>query len=258
MKHRASLFLAGLAVGFLALANCNRGDQVAPEGATIELGASPSTIVLVDGSGSADVVATVSSSVGVPLPDQDVRFSSSAGTLETLSGQPASNIPIRTDSFGNAHVRLTTTKTTTVTARSGGASGTLTLDAVVGDLQSININQESGTGCLDDDTFLTCGDELCLVAEAVDVDGAPVSGVSIQFNLEDAVNDPDGDPFNVRFTITNGTTDSSGQVHTRVQIGSSDCIDVCTGGKTCSGNVVASLRGGAFASAPFAFRTNIP
>jgi hypothetical protein len=258
MKHRTSLFLAALAVGFLALANCHRGDQTAPEGAIIDLAASPTTIVLVDGSGSADVVATVSSSVGVPLPDQDVRFSTSAGTLETLTGQPAANIPIRTDSFGNAHVTLTTTKTTTVTARSGGASGTLTLDAVVGDLQSININLDSGTGCLDDDTFLTCSDVLCLVAEAVDVDGAPVPGVSIQFNLEDATNDPDGDPFGVSFTITNGTTDSSGQVHTRVRIGSSDCVDLCTAGKTCSGNVIASLRGGAFASAPFAFRTSIP
>jgi len=117
MKHRPSLCLAALAAGFLALAHCHRGDQTAPEGAIIDLAASPTTIVLVDGSGSADVVATVSSSVGVPLPDQDVRFSTSAGTLETLSGQPAANIPIRTDSFGNAHVTLTTTKTTTVTAR---------------------------------------------------------------------------------------------------------------------------------------------
>jgi hypothetical protein len=252
------MFLAALAVGFLALASCHRGDQTAPEGAIIDLAASPTTIVLVDGSGSADVVATVSSSVGVPLPDQDVRFSTSAGTLETLTGQPAANIPIRTDSFGNAHVTLTTTKTTTVTARSGGASGTLTLDAVTGDLSAINLNLDTGSGCLGVGEFETCDDELCLVAQAVDTDGVPLPGVVIEFNLEDALNDPDGDPFTLSFTRSNGTTDSSGEVHTRVRIGSSSTCDLCSGVKTCSGNIVASLRGGSFASTPFQFTTSIP
>jgi hypothetical protein len=262
MKHRASLFLAALAVGFLALANCNRGDKVAPEGATIDVAAFPSTITVATkgDSGTSDIIATVSSSGGVPLPEQDVRFSASAGLLQTPSGEPAANVPIRTDNFGNAHVTLTTSTTTTVTARSGGATGTLTLSVVTGNLSSIDLNQESGTGCLDaTTTFIDCGgDALCLVAKAVDTNGDPIAGVSLEFLLENGAENSDGDPFDVSFTVQNGTTDASGEVHTRVRIASSGCTQLCSGGKTCSGNIVATLRGGGFDSGPFSFTTDIP
>src|SRR5713101_1911536 len=123
LRRTACLGLPVLAAALLIiLASCHRGDRLAPEGATIELAATPTTIVLVGGSGSAEIVATVSSMAGVPLPDQDVRFTSSAGSLFTLNSEPAANVPIRTDDLGNARVTLTTTTTTTVTARSGKAS----------------------------------------------------------------------------------------------------------------------------------------
>ncbi|MCI0658709.1 MAG: hypothetical protein L0170_16780, partial [Acidobacteria bacterium] len=87
-----------LACGVALTASCKGSDVVAPEGSTIVLAANPATIPLVNGSGSSDVVATVYSAVGVPQEDQDVRFSSSAGSLFS-DNQPAANIPIRTDSL---------------------------------------------------------------------------------------------------------------------------------------------------------------
>src|SRR5215471_17137550 len=119
-----------LAFGMALTASCRGADQIAPDGSTITLAANPATIVLNGGSGSSDVVATVSSSAGVPLKDQDVRFSATAGSLFDAAGDPAANIPIRTDDLGNAHVTLITTTTTTVTARSGKATGSLALSTV--------------------------------------------------------------------------------------------------------------------------------
>ncbi|MBI1952048.1 MAG: Ig-like domain-containing protein [Acidobacteria bacterium] len=91
----AALFLAA------ALSGCQESDVVAPDGATISMTANPATIVLAGGiqdpNKPVTVIATVSNSIGVPLPGQDVRFQTTAGTLT-----PAAGTPIETDSFGNA------------------------------------------------------------------------------------------------------------------------------------------------------------
>ena len=239
-----------LAFGVALTASCRGSDQVAPEGSTITLAANPATIVLVGGSGSSDVVATVYSAAGVPQEDQDVRFSSSAGSLFTPppDNQPAANIPIRTDSLGNAHVVLTTTTTTTVTAKSGAATGTLSLSTVNGNLNAILINPDTQTaGCLQGTDIGSCSDSICVTAQAVDDEGNGIPGVVIVFSLQNA--SPD---FSVFFNAPGNqlTTDAGGFASTSFKLVSSDCIDPCAAPDSCEADMVAALQGGGFPSTP--------
>ena len=239
-----------LACGVALIASCRGADQVAPEGSTITLAANPATIVIATqgGSGSADVVATVYSAAGVPQEDQDVRFSSTAGSLFTPppDNQPAANIPIRTDNLGNAHVVLTTTVNTTVNARSGNATGTISLSTVNGNLNAITITQVTGVaGCIDEDTIGTCSDSICVQARAVDDEGNGIAGVVIVFNLENATPN-----FSVFFNAPGNqlTTNGEGFVNTSFKLTSSNCADPCAAPDSCHGFMVASLPGGGFPS----------
>ncbi len=252
-----------VACGVALTASCRGSDQVAPEGSTITIAANPATIVIATpgGSGSSDVVATVYSAAGVPQEDQDVRFSSSAGSLFTPppDNQPAANIPIPTDNLGNAHVVLTTTTTTTVTARSGTATGSLSLSTVNGNLNAITINQDDpGGNCKD--TITACSDTICVTAQAVDDEGMGIPGVVIVFSQLDGTNS-DGDPFVVQFSpLTQVTTDAGGFAHATVKVKDSDC-DVCSVSTSpptpCTGNLQASLQGGGFPSGPLEFTAAI-
>ena len=258
LKTLAPALAVMLTAFALALsAACRGADQVPPAGAVIDLAANPTTIVLIGGTGSSEIVATVSSEVGVPLKNQDVRFTASAGSLFTLDGDSGANIPIRTDDLGNAHVTLVTTKTTTVSARSGTADGTLTLDTVNGNIQAILLNQDTaGAGCLPDQTFTSCSDTLCIEAQAVDQDGNGLIGVVIVFALQNAENSM-GDPIAGSFTPTQATTVAGGFVRATFRLGSA-CPTVCGGGENCQGEIVAALQGGGFPSTPLIFDTSIP
>lgn len=239
--------------------SCRGQDQIAPEGSTIDLAANPTTIVLLGGagsSGSSDIVATVSSAVGAPLKDQDVRFTASAGSLFTPSGDPGANIPIRTDDLGNAHVTLVTTKTTTVTARSGKANGTITLDTVNGNISSILLEQDTtSTGCMPDLTFRNCSDNLCLVAQVIDNESLGIPGVVVKFNLQNAENS--AGPISGVFSPTQATTDADGFARSSFRLNSS-CPDDCGGGESCTGEILATLQGGGFPSNVVQFDSNIP
>jgi hypothetical protein len=248
-----------LAFGVALTASCRGSDQVAPEGSTITLAANPATIPLVSGTGSSDVVATVYSAAGVPQEDQDVRFSSSAGSLFTPDdNQPAANIPIRTDDLGNAHVNLITTTNTTVTARSGPATGTLTLNTVDADFNHLEISLEEGAGCtFPDATLLTCTDTLCLVAKAVKNDTSGLSGVAVHFDMTNVVTTK-GDSISPAFSPgQQATTGADGLAHVRFQIGQNICINVCSGGESCQGDLIVELQGDGFQSDPQSFTTNI-
>jgi len=240
-----------LAFGVALTASCRGSDKVAPEGSTITLAANPATIVIATtgGSGSADVVATVYSAAGVPQEDQDVRFSSTAGSLFTPppDNQPAANIPIPTDNLGNAHVVLTTTTNTTVNARSGTATGTISLSTVNGNLNAITITQVINTpGCIDEDTISNCSDTICVQARAVDADGNGILGVVVVFSLQNP--NPN---FKVSFNTNNQpTTDSEGFASTSFKLSSSFCADPCAAPDSCEGDMVAALPGGGFPSTP--------
>jgi len=255
----------------IILASCHRGDQIAPEGATIDLGATPTTIVKLDNPdclvalgvsrcGTADILATISSSVGVPLPDQDVRFTNSAGLLFTGSlgnPQPASNIPIRTDSSGTAHVTLAaSTTTTTVTAHSGKAAGTLTLNAIDGNIGSINLETDTTT-CPGTTTDITsCSQSLCLMVTVLDDKSMPLPNLTIVFRLEN--NTSGTTTFKGTFDLAQPLTDSDGIARTTFTPDSS-CPMQC-GGLECNGivpQIIASLQGGASPTFPLALTLNI-
>jgi hypothetical protein len=268
MKHRTSLFLAALAAGFLALANCNRGDQVAPEGATIDLAATPSTIVTSDSPvclallsvskcGTSDIVATVSSAVGVPMADQDVRFTNTAGLLftgTTDNPQPAANIPIRTDDFGNAHVRLISGASSTVNARSGKALGSLSLQVTAANISLITLEQDTSG---DDPECSTtpleinnCDDHICLLATVLDDHGQGIPNLSIQFRLQNATGT---NSFTGAFQPSQPVTDDpDGIARTTLTANLNDCSTKCTNFKCDGVQVVAFTTGGA-ESSPLTF-----
>jgi len=284
MNRRIVTVLAVLAAALLVMANCEKGDRIAPEGATIDLAANPSTVVVGENTfsdgcpvacsdvlgiskcGISEIVATVSSTVGVPLPDQDVRFTNTAGLLYTgalvdcqtgefLNPQPVANLPIRTDSYGNAHVKLVTSSTTTVDARSGKATGSLSLQTTSAAISSISVGQDTeSTDCSSTSGEITrCDDSLCLTATALDSAGEGIPGLQIQFRLENATGD---NSYTGTFTPPQDTTDTSGIAATKLQA-SSDCSTNCTGGKCVSIDVVAFITGG-IESPAFRILINIP
>jgi len=236
---------------------------VAANPATIPLAAGPECVGLlnVPTCGTADLVATVASELGVPLPGQDVRFSSSAGFLftgSTTSPVNAANIPIRTDRFGNATVNLITSTTATVTAKSGQATpGTLTINTVTGNLSSILLNNDkTSTGCSGSNTNLTlCSQSVCLVAQALDATSKGIQGVVILFKLQNNVSN--GNTLGGGFSLLQATTDSNGQAFTQFTPDNT-CAAQCTGGKSCQADLVATTQGGSFESGPVHLTTSIP
>jgi hypothetical protein len=273
MRNRIVPTLALLAAGLLAVANCNNGDKIAPEGSVVDVAAIPTTIVITDNGactgllgvakcGTSDVVATVSSPVGVPLPDQDVRFTNTAGLLFTgslVSPQPAANLPIRTDQFGNAHVNLVTGSTTTVSARSGKATGSLTLSTTTANISRIELAQDEtgatcGIGASSPAEILTCSDEICLVATAIDINGAGIPNLQVNFQLQSATGT---NQFGGSFTPpAPNTSDPDGKAFTVLRP-DSQCTTKCAAGKCDGVDVVASTLGG-FTSNTVHFDIRIP
>jgi hypothetical protein len=267
---------AGLAL-VVVVAACESSDKIPPKGATMTVAANPATIPLaaapecvsllgVPNCGTADIVATVASELGLPLPDQDVRFSSTAGFLFTgsiTSPVDAANIPIRTDKFGNAAVNLITSTTATVTAKSGPASGTLTISAVSGNLSAILLNLDTtSTGCTSSSlTVQSCSQKICFVATAVDPTGKGIQGVVIEFKLQNNVSS-DNKEFKGTFNPTSDTTVPGGNVTTEFTPDSGTCPAQCStsqnGGKTCTAQVIATTQGGTFQSSPLTLTINIP
>lgn len=270
MSKRTRMYPLAAAAAALLVFACHKGDKIAPEGATIDLAATPATIpktsspecAIIGASdcGTSQIIATVSSEVGAPLPDQDVRFTTTAGLLftGTLSNpDPVAGSPIATDDQGNARVTLVTSTTATVTARSGTASGSINLQTVQGNLNNVLLNVDTASaGCQSSTTDITsCGQEVCLVATATDTNGDPVAGVAIIFKIQ---NNTVGDnTFNVSFFPDQDTTDANGEAFTSF-FPDSDCPSECGGLKACQGEVVASLQGDAFASTPLVLTINIP
>jgi hypothetical protein len=212
----------------LSLAGCESTDVVAPDGSTITMAANPAVIVLSGGVqiSPVDVTATVYNSIGVPLPGQDVRFSTSFGQLT-----PEAQTPVPTDDDGNATVVLTNaTQAPTITARSGKASAMLTLQTATCNLSDITLNPSPLN-------LENCTDAFDLTAEATDTDGAPCVSILIQFAFV-----PTSTPTtDVSGTFNPGSarTDSAGQVATTLTLSSNSCNSLCVGA-TCTGQIRAS------------------
>ncbi len=262
---------AALLAGFLLiipLLGCDDSETIPPTGSTITVAGNPATIVL--GSqgeiGSSEIIATVRSELGIALPGQDVRFSASAGGLFFVGTNPldpansAANIPIETDSLGNAIVTLFSDTTTIVTATSGNTTGTLTLNTVIGNLSNIILSFDPLTaGCADSTTLDLCSAKLCLAARAQESDGTPLDGVAVSFQLRDLTS-TSGNTWSGSFFPSQGTTGvgsptpPTGVVETEFRPDETQCLDACRNPDSCTANIVAIS--GAFTSAPLNITIN--
>lgn len=273
-SKRAVLLATLCCIASLAPIGCVDSEKVAPEGSLIDVSATVTTVSLAQSLECADIlgvaecgttriVATVSSELGVPLPDQDVRFDATAGFLFTGSVDspvPATRIPIATDSIGNAWVSLITSATTTVTGTAGTASDTVQITTVQGNLSSIVLNNDTDSdGCSGSKLEITdCGQSVCLKARAQSSTGSGVQGVIISFSLEN--NELSGNTFAGNFVPGQVTTDSNGEAYT-VFTPNSTCAAQCAAsfeppGGPCQGEVVAS--GSGLQSVPLQLTVNVP
>jgi hypothetical protein len=145
--------------------------------------------------GAAEITAVLRSKNGTRLPDQEVTFSSSAGSLD-----PPAETAILTDDDGVAQCTLITNNNTTITARSGSVTATTQVQTTSADLSPFLLDISPT------DTLDTCSDPpLTLTATVTDVNGQPVSGVLVIFN-EVSPSNHEG-----QFTPTSGQTTSNSQ-----------------------------------------------
>jgi hypothetical protein len=175
-----------LSSAMVVLVTCNRDDPIAPEGSTINVTSSPQTIVAAGGNpGCATVTATLRGKNGVRLPDQEVLFSASAGSLckknkkcDVVVADPNLCSPqgtgTQSDSFGQAKILLLTDQSATVTAQSGAIMGNTTVQVTSAKIASISLDGDTQNISL-------CTDSVNLIATVVDTNGDPISNVVIQF-----------------------------------------------------------------------------
>jgi hypothetical protein len=237
--------LAAALMAAAALTGCEDSEVVAPDGATVSLSANPAQIVLINGIQDSDVpvelIATVRSEIGVPLPGQDVRFETTSGVLSPKVGTPVS-----TDGYGNARSTLTlATSGPTITATSGKATDTLTLTAATGLLATIQLTPSTFT-------VNNCSDKPTFIATALDPDGQELDAVSLEIfvtnaNLADVpiITFPDS-PGQTGANSTTGTT--AGQVKFTLNFDQNDCNDKCGSGKSCQAILQVRNLGGTVVS----------
>ena len=166
------------------------------------------------------ILATVRSNLGLPLPGQDVRFTTTSGTLD-----PQAGTPVRTDDFGNATTILTQARQqTTIAAQSGKATQSLTINTATCDISSIVLDKSSVT-------FNTCADQIDLTATVTDTSGSACVGVQVQF-VTIPSSPPSGDIVLI-FNPGSKNTDASGQVTTSVSLDQNKCSSECVN-KDCN------------------------
>lgn len=171
VRLACGLLLAILA--FLSGACDNDSDPTAPADSVITVSANPQTIVVPSvGNGEADVTATVRSKNGTRLPDQEITFSTSQGSLD-----PLAETPIQTDDQGQAISRLFTRTSATITARSGSITGTTQVQTVTCDLAQFLLSVQPMV-------IDNCDDTLMLTATIEDVDGDPCENIRVIFSQD--------------------------------------------------------------------------
>jgi len=252
MRHTLIRRSLNVAVVLLALlyGACQKSDTVAPDGSTINLAATPATILLNGGvqASPVNVLATVRNSIGVPLPGQDVRFTQTSGSLD-----PPAGTPVTTDSFGNAVTILTAaSQTTTITAQSGKATATLALQTTTCNISTIGLSLSSPV------SFIDCSDKFNLIVTVKDSTGDACVGVLVTFTSTTTATPPSTD---VAVVLTPGSksTDIAGEVTTQISL-AGDCGNKCVGGATSclnSGQAVVATAGGQ-SSTPLTLLDSIP
>ncbi len=197
-----------------AFAGCeNNSDPTAPADSTITVSANPQTVVVPTGQqGTTEITATLRSKNGTRLPDQEITFSSTAGTLV-----PPAETALISDDQGQAKCSLVTTSSATITARSGGISGMTQIQTAPGDLAQFELLVAPVQ------VLTNCNDELTLTATVRTTTGDPVAGVLVIFD-EDSTTLLAGS-----FSPgTQRTTDVAGEAVVTWRPSQSQCESKCT------------------------------
>jgi hypothetical protein len=212
----------------LPLAGCESGDPTAPADSTIEVSATPATVVVDPNAGISGVsliTGILRAKNGTRLKDQEMTFTTSQGTLTDTDGDLINpGDPQLTDDSGVASAILTTTQTATVTARSGNITGTVTVQTASGEVSSIILNLS--TTSVDD-----CDDTITVTARVVTSGGQPVAGLPVEFFQNTPPSLHDG-----IFTNTVVISDAAGESTTTWRPSQATCLDDCsvaTGGTNC-------------------------
>jgi len=238
-KHRglfAVLCAGTLLLGALA---CEDSEKVPPEDSTISLSANPAQVIIVGGLQLTPVtlIATVRNSIGVPLPDQDVRFTTTNGVLT-----PAPATPVRTDKIGNAYSTLTgAAQGPSVTATAGKATVSLTLTAGTSAICFLTLTPSVPQ------TITDCSDTFDFTVLAEDCNNAPVENVKVFLEFV-----PNGNPDALTGNPNpdNGVTDANGEFATTVSFLDQVCADKCTDPKDCKTQIRAKDAAGFIFSNP--------
>ncbi len=252
---RRLLAAAVVAAAALAVAGCdNESDPVAPAESVLSVTGNPTTVVVpsapevclsgvqcgVISSCTTVIVATLRSKNGTRLPDQEVTFSSSQGSLT-----PAAETPLITDEEGQVESCLFTRASATVTARSGGISANESITTAPGELAPIllNITNTSVPGA--NNHLTACDDDFDLIATVLTTSGQPVPNFQVVFRTTPL------SAFVGIFSSTQAVTNSTGKAVVRWTpdtSGTTNCTDKCSGGMLCELFFVASGVNGDFES----------
>ena len=216
-RHRnlfAVVAAGGLLLGALA---CDDSETVPPPESTISLSANPAQVIIEGGNQVLPVtlIATVRNSIGVPLPGQDVRFTTTSGFLT-----PPAATPIETDDIGNATAILNgADQGPQITATSGKATVNLTLTAGTAAVCFLTLSPS------DAQTINDCADTFDFTVLAEDCDNQPVEGIRVFFELNNSGNNDNAVPGN--FNPSNAATAADGTVTTTLTLNQTECNDTC-------------------------------
>jgi len=236
----------------IAAAACDDSETVAPDGSTLSLAATPSTILLSNGTQAREVtvLATIRNSIGVPLPGQDVRFTTTSGELT-----PQAGIPVESDDIGNAVTLLNDARAnTTITAQSGKATANVQLQTTTCDISSIALDQNQLNFTTCDNTIINQG-FFNITATVTDTSGDPCVGIQVTFTVKPETR-PDED-VGINITVVGAaTTDTNGVVTAKVTLGG-DCADDCPGQDCNTSGQKIEASGGGITSTPVTLNISI-
>ncbi len=247
----SAILMTGICGILMTILACEDSDTIPPDGSTIVLSATPAQIVLdLNGVQSVPVtlLATVRNSLGIPLPGQDVRFTTTSGVLT-----PTSGTSVETGNDGNAiSILEQATVGPTITATAGTAMDTLTLTAATGTLSSILLSP----GPLN---LSTCSDTFPMTATALNPQGDPIDGVTLFFEFVTSSMTEVTGMFSPVSGVSGSANPLSGEVTFDLIIDNPTCSTRCIGaGMDCSTTIQATDQGGTIISNPVTIQDQIP
>jgi len=223
---RTWLILAAAGALLLAAAACDDSETIAPDGSTITLTANPAQIILTGGvqQDPVTILAMVRNSIGMPLPGQDVRFTSTYGELT-----PPGGTPVATDDLGNATCQLNgATSGPAITATSGKATASITLNSSTCQIQDVVLNPTT-------QLLETCQDTFEYTATVTCSNGQGAANVKVTFSFKDV-----GDAFLTgTFVPGQGNTDANGELTTTLSFDTTNCNARCPG-NNCTTDIQAT------------------